>query len=131
MTTRHLVPIIADIWSDVCSDSTHDQDVKAMLHALAGMGEALEETGYVLSGEAQADFERCGNEFLVFYRALHIEAKNTNTKRWHETPKFHYLQHIIALSRYMSPRQGWCYPDEDFMRIMKATNHLRLWNDFV
>ena len=95
------------------------------------MGEALEETGYVLSGEAQADFERCGNEFLVFYRALHIEAKNTNTKRWHETPKFHYLQHIIALSRYMSPRQGWCYPDEDFMRIMKATNHLRLWNDFV
>ena len=80
MTTRHLVPIIADIWSDVCSDNTHDQDVKAMLHALAGMGEALEETGYVLSGEAQADFERCGNEFLVFYRALHIEAKNTNTK---------------------------------------------------
>ena len=36
--------IIADMWSDVCSDSTHDQDVKAMLHALAGMGEALEET---------------------------------------------------------------------------------------
>ena len=41
-------------------------------------------------------------------------------KLWHEVPKFHYVWHIIFQSRIANPRFNWCYPDEDFMRVLKA-----------
>ena len=39
---------------------------------------------------------------------------------FHEVPKFHYVWHIIFQSRIANPRFNWTYPDEDFMRILKA-----------
>ena len=34
-------------------------------------------------------------------------------------PKFHYGQHVSILASAGNPRVYWCYPDEDFMRIVK------------
>ena len=39
---------------------------------------------------------------------------------FHEVPKFHYVWHIILQSLIANPRFNWTYPDEDFMRILKA-----------
>ena len=89
-----------------------------MLVALEGMTEALGSTDYNLPD--QPAFETNVRLFLVNYRAPHMEARERNVVRWQETPKFHYLQHIAILSRVMNPRLAWCYPDEDFMRIIKA-----------
>ena len=114
------MPVIADIWEERCSGSVHGQDVRHMLNALAQMCEALDCPDYVLPPETQATFEESATDFLHFYRSLHTEARDNGVKRWHEVPKFHFLQHIITLNRYMNPRHGWCYPDEDFMRIMKV-----------
>ena len=115
---RHLIPVLCSIWRDVCSGSDHDQDVLGMLVALEGMTDGLDSTEYNLPD--QAAFETNVNLFLVNYRALHLEARARGLVRWHEVPKFNYFQHIAILSRFMNPRLGWCYPDEDFMRIIKA-----------
>ena len=89
-----------------------------MLVALEGMTEALQSTEYNLPN--QPKFEEDIRLFLVYYRCLHTEARERGVVRWHEVPKFHYLQHIAIFSRVMNPRLAWCYPDEDFMRIVKA-----------
>ena len=32
---------------------------------------------------------------------------------------FHYAQHISTSASAGNPRMHWCYPDEDYMRILK------------
>ena len=112
---------MADIWRDVCDPSNpHDRDVQTCLDACQRIYEVLECEDYLLPPSDQADFERAIDDLLLSYRALNVEARDSDTKRWHEVPKHHYLQHLALMSKFMNPRFGWCYPDEDFMRIMKV-----------
>ena len=112
---------MADIWRDVCDPSNpHDRDVQTCLDACQRIYEVLECEDYLLPPSDQADFERAIDDLLLSYRALNVEARDSDTNRWHEVPKHHYLQHLALMSKFMNPRFGWCYPDEDFMRIMKA-----------
>ena len=34
-------------------------------------------------------------------------------------PKFHFGQHVAISAAGGNPRWYWCYPDEDYMRIVK------------
>ena len=75
---------------------------------------------YTLSDEDSESFQTSIDTVLVRYRALNIEARDSNLKRWNEVPKHHFAYHLAEWASWRIPRLGWCYPDEDFMRIMKA-----------
>ena len=105
---------------DVMSPSDHDQDVLVMLQSLVGMYRCLDHREYQLPPATQAEFVAHAEPFLLHYRVLNLEAIRDEVRRWHEVPKFHYLQHVALMSAYMNPRWAWNYADEDFMRIMKA-----------
>lgn len=119
--TRHLVPIMASIWGDVCDSdgSQHDKHVLVVLRSLAEFYALLDGPDYRLPARDQASLETCIAQVLGHYRALSHEAILNGVNRWHEVPKHHYLWHIGLQSRLANPRWAWCYPDEDFMRIIK------------
>ena len=123
MYVRHLVPLITDIFRDCLRGtpvSFHDRDVLFLLENLTDFYQILECTDYALSDEEQTRFAKCIDDILKTYRTLQLGAIDHNRKRWTEVPKFHDAQHIALQSVYSNPRWGWCYPDEDFMRILKA-----------
>ena len=69
----------------------------------------------------QAEKEKlrqCVEGLLTSYRALRNQAGERLL--WNETPKFHDLWHVLSTAQHTNPRWQWCYPDEDFMRIVKA-----------
>ena len=41
-------------------------------------------------------------------------------RRWGTTIKFHMMLHIGIQARWLNPRLGWTYIDEDFMGLLKA-----------
>ena len=116
---RHLVPIVASIWEDIYDrHSDHDRDVLAVLQSLEAIYELLDVTDYVLSPEQKRKFLDMTWMFTLRYRALRAAAGDS--RRWNEVPKFHYLWHLAFDAQLTNPRFALCYPDEDFMRIMKA-----------
>ena len=99
-----------------------------VIDSLSSFYEKLECSDFVLSEADQEEFEGHIEAMLHHYRILHLEAKDAGQNRWHEVPKFHYLWHIGLQSRWSNPRWNWCYPDEDFMRILKAGGSLLISN---
>ena len=121
MFSWHLVPVVANIFIDLCDHTkARGRDMLAALDTLKGIYGLLESTDYVLSADQQARFLSLVWEFLVSYRCL--RAGSGDTKLLNETPKFHYLWHVAQDAQNSNPRFGWCYPDEDYMRICKETN---------
>ena len=104
----------------------HDENVLKVLEAITEMHEALASEEYAFEPAERRAFQENVDRMLTFYRALHLEALNGGIKRWHEVPKHHYAQHISLFAEFMNLRYGWCYPDEDFMGIMKANRHDKL-----
>lgn len=118
---RHLVPVIASVWRDLHRSAVaHDRDVMHVLDCLEEFYDILDSESYAFEASDQAKFEGLLDEMLTAYHALNMEAVSLGQRRWHEVPKHHYAQHVGLQSRYYNPRWGWCYPDEDFMRILKA-----------
>ena len=117
--TRHLVPIMSTIWANVCDRSGHDAHVLAVLQHLERFYNILDTPGYCMPAADQTSFEQSVAKILRHYRALCLAAVADGVNRWHEVPKFHYLWHIAQQSRVVNPRWSWCYPDEDFMRVVK------------
>ena len=115
------MPVLASIFRDLYdATSPHDRDVLAVLDSLTIIYEVLECTEYRLPHAEQTRFENAIAEFLLAYRALNHNARNSHQKLWHEVPKFHYKQHLGLTSRYSNTRWSWCYADEDFMELVKA-----------
>ena len=117
---RHLIPIVADIFDDLADKtSERDRDILAVLESLTELYTLLESDEYVFTAAQSASFYTNVWRLLVHHRALRIAAGDR--KLWNDVPKFHYLWHVAEDARFSNPRFGWCYPDEDFMRIVKAT----------
>ena len=116
--TRHLVPIVLDIFRDVHDpELERDRDVLAVLEGLTGLYEVIDTEDLVLS-EADADkFQGHVWTMMYHYRALRVGAGEA--KMWNEVPKFHFTWHVADCAKYTNPRTMWCYSDEDFMGIMK------------
>ena len=115
------MPIIAIVWRDVYDrENDHDRDVMGVLSSLTDFYDAIDSPDYAFGSPSQIRMEESLRKMLLHYRALHKEAIDADVKRWHEVPKHHYAHHIYLTGRYANPRSFWCYPDEDFMRVLKA-----------
>eukprot|EP00974_Lingulodinium_polyedra_P049958 4804866-Lingulodinium_polyedra.AAC.1 len=99
--------------------SEHDRLVLVVVEGLMEFYQSLECKDYCLPPPAQAALEDSVAKVLHGYRALSHASAQEGLLRWHETPKHHYMQHTVLQSRVANPRWAWCYPDEDFMRIVK------------
>ena len=118
--TRHLLPIVAYIWS--CRHdptSAHQSRVNKMLSSIVAALDCMDCDSYQLPRTQQQQLERNFTDFFFHYRHLKAEAIRDGRKRWHEVPKFHFAQHIVLQSRLQGPRWGWTYPDEDYEGLLK------------
>ena len=117
---RHLSPIVASIWAEVMDSACqHDRDVHRVLQNLAEFYDVMSSPDYCLSAADRRKLEICINGISRSYRFLQNEAIAADRNRWHEVNKHHTMQHILQHAQFSNPRFSWCYPDEDFMRIVK------------
>ena len=61
--------------------------------------------------------QACENA-LLNYSWLARDALDRGQKHWNIVIKFHYFEHLCAQARFLHPRCGWTYTDEDFMMRM-------------
>ena len=114
---RHLMPILADFWRERHRPAYFgDMQILNMLNALESFYDAFDVSEYLLPAERVATLQRSTDEFLQYYRWLHV---HSGTHRWQELPKFHGMQHISLHACYQNPRWGWVYLDEDWMGLIK------------
>ena len=121
--SRHLVPVLASIFDDVCDiGREEDRRISAMLNGLARAYEAMESKELQLSAIELHDFRHSLDTCLLNYRLLHIAAIRAVPRQllWNEVPKMQYTQHVSDQAERQHPRLSWCYTDEDFMNIVKV-----------
>ena len=57
---------------------------------------------------------------LLHYSFCARFASDRGIFRWNIKPKHHYFYHLAIAAKYVHPRMGWTYGDEDFVgRIAK------------
>ena len=102
-------------------DPRCDQDrrIDAVLTNLATCYECFDLDSFRLPEHTQRRLKSSYEKFALEYRWLCWEALQGDIKRWHEVPNFHVGFHLVLQSRFMNPRFGWCYGDEDFEGVLK------------
>ena len=116
--TRHLVPIIADLWDEVHKPTVvGDQYIARCLHALTKVYESFDTPDYTLSAAQKRNILAETHDFLNSYRWLRHNAGAA--KRWQEIPKFHFMIHVALQAQLQNPRRSWTYVDEDWMGLIK------------
>ena len=121
--TRHLVPILHDIWRQLHdSASQYDLQVLECLRCLTDFYDVLSvHHEYALPVAVVNSLNASLQGVIGNYRMLSLWARAANVRRWHEVPKHHYVQHICMQmsATHQNPKYAWCYPDEDFMGLVK------------
>ena len=119
--SRHLVPVLSSIFATLAEpgDPT-DEAIVAVLEALSLFYATIECEGYRLSPQALGQVQFQMDRLLNNYRVLSVGAREVGRLLWHETPKFHYAQHVSLQSALGNPRYHWTYMEEDFMGHLKT-----------
>jgi hypothetical protein len=121
---RHLLPCVLEILKE-----TRDQGSIYEGHRLATVVHLcrfyaicenhavhLPEASHVAAKDA---IER----FLSHYTWLNNWATSCNKLRWQVTIKFHYLDHVAPLTKFLNPKHGSCYPGESFVGKIARMAH--------
>ena len=83
--TRHLVPVISELWSSVAPlDNDHDIAVAGVLQNLVIYYQCLECEEYVLPDAVRDSLQASVSDFMLHYRYLRHEAPTLGRKTWHE-----------------------------------------------
>ena len=120
--SRHLVPIVANIWSDCQNNSAFEQHMLRVLEQLAAFYTILDvnSASYRLSEVQIAALDGHVEQCLSHYNALsNLSRVAGRAMAWHQVPKFHFWEHVKDQARFQNPVWSWCYVDEDFMRFVK------------
>ena len=116
--SRHLVPIIADLWGERHDMGVEgDQHIHGLLQGLQSMYESFDTPAYLLTEEQKRGMDTSAEQVLVHYRWLNDNAGEE--RRWQEIPKFHFMIRIVMQSAFQNPRWSWTYVDEDWMGLVK------------
>ena len=118
--SRHLVPILASIFDDVC-DHTSEEDcrVSALLNALKQVYDAMDCREQNLPPRQLAIYHGKMAECMEHYRWLCARALSEDRRMWNDVPKQHFCLHLAEQAAQQNPRFCWTYPDEDFMGYVK------------
>ena len=75
---------------------------------------------YFLTSCESAELLKVSHELLLHYSFNARAACDRGIFRWNIKPKHHYFYHLAIMAKYVRPRVGWTYADEDFVgRIAK------------
>ena len=119
---RHLGPALLHVFCEhMVADNRQHRQIKLALELNVRIESIFDDFAleYALPPHASASLlEACyGVTCLVTLLGRHFHEQGVFLFNF--TIKSHYLLHIGLISKYMSPRLGWCYKGEDFMQVMK------------
>ena len=118
--TRHLVPILANVFESLCNpDDPVDKQILIVLQQLSKFYEIMDQADYIMTPAQVLSVQEHIHASLVAYRHLSAAADGANEWRWHEVPKIHHFLHIGLQALYGNPRFHWCYMEEDFMGVLE------------
>ena len=120
--TRHLIPIIANIWQDIMKrDSVRDNTVADLLNANAELYDVIRDEPHHMGEAAAQRVQELIAIMLQSYQSLSSAAFFATPRQllWNERPKHHYLAHVGDTASRCNPRYAWTYSDEDFMGRLK------------
>ena len=68
-------------------------------------------------------FQKCIGDFLLDYTALARAADRSKKLLWNTVPKLHWMYHFGVRAKFLCPRVGSTFLDEDFMGRLRTMTH--------
>ena len=72
-------------------------------------------TGWKLPATAAAEYEESGFTYAEVAARISQRCELSGRKLFNVTIKHHMLCHLAISAKYLHPRLGWCYMNEDYM----------------
>ncbi len=120
---KGLIPAIFEVWNrHMRVGDPYDEQVKACLHRMVAIQNIVDENAseLFLPEEDSLNLMRHADVFLKAYSRLGKAADEAGDLLWSSVPKLHWMWHWALRARFLSPRRGSCYIDEDFVGKIKA-----------
>ena len=122
-----LVPALLHIWDRYRRQGdAHDNWVKDCLESMVTIQSVVDEAAHDLFLErservdASKTLRDNVDKFLRCYSRLGKAADEVGDLLWSAVPKLHWAWHWGDRSRFLSPRRGACFIDEDFVGRIKT-----------
>ena len=120
MQARHLLEPLVYVCARRRLESPEEKLRMSVLDNTLGFFRTIENGGTHLStGESERCLQ-CVTEALLAYTELARRALDKGRLLWNIVPKHHYWFHIGHQAKFLNPRVGWVFRDEDYVgRIAK------------
>lgn len=112
---RYLVAVANFLGEKEKGKSEHNMHVSLCLRALSTCCDVIDRNQWFLGDGEHQVFSNSVQHFLVHYQWLSKEAARQEKCLWSMTPKFHYMHHLVAQSRFLSPKASRLYGSEDMV----------------
>ena len=107
---------------------TEDYELIAVaLRASCRMERILDDnpTGWKLPATAAAEYEESGFSYAEVAARISQRCELSGRKLFNVTIKHHMLCHLAISAKYLHPRLGWCYMNEDYMMWIRKPRSRR------
>ncbi len=119
---RHLLPILASIWEEhYRPKDTYERIVLKTARALEAFYDAIDHKlpdgthPVYLPEHVRATLSKETDTYLQCYQWL--KDNSDGRTLWHLISKHHSLRHLSDEAKWLSPRVGLAYANEDFMQV--------------
>jgi hypothetical protein len=117
---RYLVPVAARLCEKFHKKREQYSTCRLdCLRALAMSYDLVDRNGLFLGADVE-QYQECISNFVKNYAALNSLAKRSDEKQWGVRPKLHYIEHIGANAKHLSPKAFWAYRGEHMVGSTSA-----------
>ena len=113
--TASLLPLLAQVCSDMSSGSPRDEQRLACALRLMQVEEVLRTSGTILSDAQHMRLVDAMFAAMQHYTNLAAMAAANSQLLFNVVNKHHYLLHLAMQAKHLNPRLAWCYCMEDLV----------------